>query len=136
MPFDGAASPAYEPLGKIDQIIDLLESPAKWCKGAERNRSGQYCLRGAAIAVGGLDQLEPVLLGAVHQVAGRQFRRIEEFNDHPKTTHAQVLRVLHRARDNLAEGNVKYPAEAAVAAIRRRAIGPGWVSGFWQRCLG
>jgi len=136
MPFDGAGSAAYPTLEKIDQILDLLGSPAKWCKGSERNRAGQYCIRGAAIAVGGLELVEPAILGAIHQIAGRHFRRLEEFNDFPKTTHAQVLKVLHRARDNLVGGRVGYPVAVPAVYPRQGAFGEGWLGGMWQRCFG
>jgi hypothetical protein len=134
MPFDGRASPAYEHLDKIDRVIDLLASPAKWCKGSERNRAGQYCIRGALIAVGGLELLEPAILGAIHQLAGRGFRRIEEFNDHPRTTHAQVLKVLAGARDNIVAGNLG-PVAPRRGAVRYAVLG-GWVGGIWERCFG
>jgi hypothetical protein len=134
MPFDGTQSPRFEPLGKIDEVIDLLGSPVKWCKGSERNRAGQYCIRGAMIAVGALEMLEPAVLGAIHQVAGRGFRRIEEFNDYPRTTHAQVLKVLNRARDNIAGGNLA-PA-APVRGAHPRVVFEEWVSSVWEKCFG
>ena len=82
-------------------MIDLLETPDRWCKGALRSHDGRYCIRGAIRAVSGSDVLEPAILHAIGQVAGRRFRRIEAFNDHPNTTHDQVVAVLARARNNL-----------------------------------
>lgn len=105
MPFDGVGFP-NQSLLKIDEVIDLLATPEKWCKGALRSHDGRYCIRGAVRAVDAADVLEPVILDAIGQVAGRRFRRIESFNDHPNTSHDQVLAVLHRTRDNLSAGRV------------------------------
>jgi len=101
MPFDGAGFGYNESLRKLDTVIDLLETPDRWCKGALRSHDGRYCIRGAIRAVSGSDVLEPAILQAIGQVAGRRFRRIEAFNDHPNTTHDQVVSVLARARSNL-----------------------------------
>src|SRR5260221_7952122 len=102
MPFDGIGYISSEPLHKIDAVIDLLSTPDKWCKGALRSHDGRYCIRGAVMSVGATDALEPVILHAIGEVAGRRFRRIESFNDYPNTTHEQIVAVLHRARDNMA----------------------------------
>jgi hypothetical protein len=104
MPFDGVDYVSSEPLRKIDTVIDLLSTPDKWCKGALRSHDGRYCIRGAVMSVGATDQLEPAILQAIGEVAGRRFRRIESFNDYPNTTHEQVVTVLQRARDNMAGG--------------------------------
>jgi hypothetical protein len=101
MPFDGAGFSYNESLQKLDTVIHLLETPDRWCKGALRSHDGRYCIRGAIRAVSGSDVLEPAILNAIGQVAGRRFRRIEAFNDHPNTTHDQVVAVLARARNNL-----------------------------------
>jgi hypothetical protein len=104
MPFDGVGYVSSEPLRKIDVVIDLLGTPDKWCKGALRSHDGRYCIRGAVMSVGATDQLEPAILQAIGEVAGRRFRRIESFNDYPNTTHEQVVAVLQRARDNMVDG--------------------------------
>ena len=101
MPFDGAGFGYDTSLQKLDAVIDLLETPDRWCKGALRSHDGRYCIRGAIRAVNGSDVLEPAILQAIGQVAGRRYRRIEAFNDHPHTTHDQVVAVLARARSNL-----------------------------------
>ncbi len=129
MPFDGTGAPAYEQLDKLDRVIDILGSPSRWCKGSERNRRGQYCIRGALIAVDALPLLEPVILKSIHQVAGRHFRRIEEFNDHPRTTHGQVVAVLSHTRENLIAGGL---GPAAPPAHFAPGFG-GWVSRMVQR---
>jgi hypothetical protein len=113
MPFDGAGFNYGEPLQKLDLVMDLLETPDRWCKGALRSHDGRYCIRGAIRAVSASDLLEPAILQAIGQVAGRRYRRIEAFNDHPHTTHDQVVAVLARARNNLSGG-------ASIAASRLR----------------
>src|SRR5205807_5077933 len=72
--------------------------------GALRSHDGRYCIRGAVRAVGGGEALEPVILQAIGEVAGKRFCRIESFNDHPNTSHAQILAVLTRARENITAG--------------------------------
>lgn len=128
MPFDGLQFVDHESLDKMERVIDLISTPAKWCKGSERNRAGQYCIRGAMIAAGALETLEPVVLQSIHEVAGRHFRRIEEFNDHPRTTHCQVIEVLDRARTKIVEGKIAGPP-----ASRSRANEGGWLGVLWQR---
>src|SRR5262250_3709456 len=105
MPFDGAGFGYDASLQKLDTVIDLLETPDRWCKGALRSDDGRYCIRGAIRAVSGSELLEPAILQAIGQVAGRRYRRIEAFNDHPHTTHDQVVAVLARTRNNLAGGS-------------------------------
>lgn len=104
MPFDGVGFSSPKSLDQIDAVIERLATPDKWCKGALRSHDGRYCIRGAVRAVGGAEVLEPVILQAIGEVAGSRFGRIESFNDHPNTSHAQVIAVLERARDNIAAG--------------------------------
>ena len=104
MPFDGVGFVVDESVDKLDSVIDLLGTPDRWCKGALRSHDGRYCIRGAIRAVNGAELLEPAILQAIGEVAGRRFRRIESFNDYPNTTHEQVVSVLQRARDNMAGG--------------------------------
>ena len=106
MPFDGVGFISTEPVRKIDEVIDLIGTPDKWCKGALRSHDGRYCIRGAVRAVDAAEVLEPTILEAIGQVAGKRFRRIESFNDHPNTSHEQVMAVLDRARENLILGRV------------------------------
>ena len=104
MPFDGVGFVADESLQKIDDVIGLLATPDKWCKGALRSHDGRYCIRGAVRSVDAADVLEPTILQAIGEVAGKRFRRIESFNDHPNTSHEQVITVLHRARETIQAG--------------------------------
>jgi hypothetical protein len=129
MPFDGLAFVDQESLDKVERVIDLISTPAKWCKGSERNRAGQYCIRGAMIAAGALDTLEPIILQSIHELAGRHFRRIEEFNDHPRTTHCQVVEVLDRARTKIIDGKIGAPLMQG----RNGAPEGGWLAMLRQR---
>lgn len=98
MPFDGVGFAGNETLEKIDAVIDLLGTPNHWCKGA-MTRGPRYCIRGAVRAVGADHRVNTVILQAIHEIAGKRFRRIESFNDHPNTSHEQVLAILSRARE-------------------------------------
>lgn len=123
MPFDGVGYVANPPLQKLDAVIDLLSAPEKWCKGALRSHDGRYCIRGAVRAVDAAEVLEPAILQAIGEVAGKRFRRIESFNDHPNTSHEQVLSVLLRARDHIGSGGGAPPALEARPASRLAAWG-------------
>jgi hypothetical protein len=123
MPFDGIGFIGNESVRKIDEVIDLLGTPDRWCKGALRSHDGRYCIRGAVRAVDAADALEPSILEAIGQVAGKRFRRIESFNDHPNTSHEQVLAVLYRARENLGSGNAATVGERVAQRPSRFA---GW----------
>src|SRR5581483_631735 len=121
MPFDGVGFIGSESVRKMDEVIDLLGTPEKWCKGALRSHDGRYCIRGAVRAVDAADVLEPSILEAIGQVAGKRFRRIESFNDHPNTSHEQVLAVLYRARENLSSGQTGAVGERMAQAPSRFA---------------
>jgi hypothetical protein len=130
MPFDGAGFGYNESLHKLDTVIDLLETPDRWCKGALRSHDGRYCIRGAIRAVSGSDVLEPAILQAIGQVAGRRFRRIEAFNDHPNTTHDQVVSVLARARSNLGSNREGRPSMGLASRLRQPAL---WLRAWCNR---
>jgi DNA-directed RNA polymerase subunit K/omega len=104
MPFDGVGFAVGDRVSKIDQIIDLLATPDRWCKGQFKNPDGSYCIRGAMMAVQADEALKPVVLQAIHDVTGQRYWRIESFNDHPYTRYAQVRRVLARARQLVVDG--------------------------------
>ena len=133
MPFDGVGFIGNESVRKLDEVIDLLATPDKWCKGALRSHDGRYCIRGAVRAVDAAAALEAPILEAIGQVAGRRFRRIESFNDHPNTSHEQVLAVLTRARDNLLMGRVGVVGERVEQAPSRLAAWRGAVFGWFGR---
>ncbi|HTT81525.1 MAG TPA: hypothetical protein VMF86_17800 [Stellaceae bacterium] len=128
MPFDGVGFISDDPLHKIDAVIDLLSTPDKWCKGALRSHDGRYCIRGAVRVVDAADVLEPMILRAIGEVAGKRFRRIESFNDHPNTSHDQVIAVLNRARDHIGAG-------VPTGAIERLAATPASRLAAWRGAL-
>jgi hypothetical protein len=106
MPLDGTELGVLEnnPLAKIGEVERLLINEQRWCKGRLRDQNGRYCLAGAIQAVDARQILEPIILRAAREVGGKRYWRIESFNDNRHTTHADVLRVLHRARENIIAG--------------------------------
>lgn len=106
MPFDGIDAFDNHPLAKLGAVERLLATEQQWCKGRLRDAHGRHCLVGAIEAVGGRQVLQKVVLQAAREVSGKRYWRIEFFNDDPRTTHADVLQVLRRARENLIEGMI------------------------------
>jgi hypothetical protein len=106
MPFDGIDAFDNHPLAKLGAVERLLATEQQWCKGRLRDAHGRHCLVGAIEAVGGRQVLQKVVLQAAREVSGKRYWRIEFFNDDPRTTHADVLQVLHRTRENLVAGMI------------------------------
>jgi len=107
MPFDeGRYRERDDPLEKLDKVIALLATEDRWCKFFGLSGDGRRCLWGALWAEDAAAILEAPVLRAVRQVTGFPFESVDAFNDHPATTHATVLTVLHRVRhgsvDNVA----------------------------------
>ena len=131
MPFDGVAAP-FNYLAKFEQVIDLVETPNHWIKHSYNTPWGGYCLKEALNVVGVAEMFEPVILKAAEELMQREFCCIESFNDHPLTTHGEVINVLHHVRDNLLAGNIRLspamPRPAFVAAENR-----GWVPALWRK---
>jgi hypothetical protein len=117
MPLDGTGLQILgDPrLDKLAQVERLLIDERRWCKRRLRDEYGRYCFVGAMQAVEARQSLDPIILRAARQVGGRRYWRVESFNDHPHTKHADVLRVLQRAREiilaSMIEGNPRprYP---------------------------
>ena len=109
MPLDGTEYGFLgdHPLAKLGAVERLLASEQQWCKGRLRDRDGRHCLVGAMQAVDARQLLEPIILRAAREVGGRRYWRVESFNDNPRTTHADVLRVLRRARENIIAGMIE-----------------------------
>src|SRR5262245_11868768 len=103
MPLDGTELEAIgnSILTKLRAVERLLINEQQWCKGGLRDKDGCFCLVGAMQAVEGRKLLNPIILRAIRDVDGKRYWRIESFNDHPRTTHTDVLRVLRRARENV-----------------------------------
>ena len=102
MPFDGdiksfeqIITPVIETEAQamIARARARISAPQKWVKGTLRSH-GRMCLLGA---------LEPEMWTAVGfveramRLEGHRFSSIPHFNDHPKTRHADVIKVLDRA---------------------------------------
>jgi len=109
MPLDGTELEAFgnSPLAKLGAVERLLINEQQWCKGRLRDKDGRFCLAGAMQAVEARRLLDPIILRAIREVGGKRYWRIESFNDHPSTTHADVLRVLRRARENVIAGMIE-----------------------------
>jgi hypothetical protein len=116
MPFDGTGLEGrITVLEKMDKVVDLLSREDRWCKQQLRSYDGRRCILGAMVAADATIALKEPILLAIRQVTGRDYLRIEMFNDHPLTTHALVVKVLHQARENIVNGLVDYPRARAVA---------------------
>ena len=109
MPFDGTDLGFFEnhPLTKLGAVERLLATKQLWCKHQLRDRDGRYCLVGAMEAVKAREMLEPIILRAAREVGGRHYWRIEFFNDDSGTSHADILRVLSLARENIIANIIK-----------------------------
>lgn len=109
MPLDGTELGVIEnnTLTKLGELERLLINEQRWCKGKLRDKDGRYCLVGAMQAVEARQLLQPFILRAAREVGGKRYWRIESFNDNPHTTHADVLRVLRRARENIIAGMIE-----------------------------
>ncbi|MBV8525463.1 MAG: hypothetical protein JOY71_25620 [Acetobacteraceae bacterium] len=103
MPLDGTEFALLEghPLAKLSAVERLLATRQQWCQGKMRDEEGRHCLVGAMEAAQARQTLEPIILRAAREVGGKRYWRIEFFNDDPRTSHADVLRVLRRARENI-----------------------------------
>jgi len=124
MPFDGTGYESrIDALDKIDKVIDLLAREDRWCKQQLRSYDGRRCILGAMMAADATVALKEPILLAIRQVTGRDYLRIEMFNDHPLTTHGLMLRVLHQARDNVIRGVMERPANTTPAPTATRWAG-------------
>lgn len=124
MPFDGTGYEGrIEALDKMDKVIDLLAREDRWCKQQLRSYDGRRCILGAMMAADATVALKEPILLAIKQITGRDYLRIEMFNDHPLTTHGLVLRVLNQARENIINGVAERPMAMATANA-----GTSWVT--------
>jgi hypothetical protein len=103
MPLDDTRWPQKSrALADMDHVIALLNEEHRWCQKHLRIGNAR-CILGAMhdAGPGATERLKPVVLQAIRQVTGRDDQRIEDFNDHPLTTHARVVTVLRQARVNI-----------------------------------
>src|ERR1700733_11876404 len=116
MPFDGTGHEGrIDALDKMDKVIDLLSREDRWCKQQLRSYDGRRCILGAMMAADATIALKEPILLAIKQVTGRDYLRIEMFNDHPLTTHGTVVKVLERARENIVAGVTERPRSGPVS---------------------
>src|SRR5690242_14795942 len=106
MPFDGLDAFDNHPIAKLGAVERMLATEQQWCKGRLRDAHGRHCLVGAIEAVGARLVLQKPILQAAREVSGKRYWRIEFFNDDPRTTHADVLQVLRRTRENMIAGMI------------------------------
>ncbi len=128
MPFDGlpASLPAEtrRRLASLDRAMALIDAPKKWCKRAHIDHAGRRCIRGALRQTPAALDLEHLVAGVIREAwiaALTDFPDpllIAGFNDHPKTSHADVMRVLAAARLRLL-GIGAPPAPAALSLWQR-----------------
>lgn len=124
MPFDGREfAPRIDAMEKIDRVIEQLPTEDRWCKGALYTVDGRRCILGAMQAVNGAMTLKQPILQAIHEVTGRRYTAIETFNDRRTTTHAQVVAVLKRARQDIIDGTAGFTPSAARMSWFRRLVG-------------
>lgn len=120
MPFDGREySSRVDALEKIDRVIEQIPSEERWCKGALYTVDGRRCILGAMQAVNGAMTLKQPILQAIQEVTGRHYSAIETFNDRRATTHAQVVAVLQRARQDILDGTAGCEAPTHTFWLKR-----------------
>ena len=125
MPFDGKDFQPIAAVAKLDRVIALIDTPEKWCQGSVVDYDGRMCIVGA-ISHLGRDSVAPLgLFGpvahAIAEITGRAMP-IEAFNDHPRTTHKLVMKVLHRTRENLIAGATREWCKDVPKRSRLRAL--------------
>jgi hypothetical protein len=104
MPLDGTDFVENPALAKLNRVERLLATEQRWCKGRLRDAEGRRCLIEAITAVDGRQELARPIIRAAREVSGKHYWRIESFNDDPRTTHRDVLRVLQRVRESMVIG--------------------------------
>lgn len=124
MPFDPVHHELrLDALERIERVIDLLDSEERWCKGKLRTDEGRFCILGAVREADAELLLYGPILRAIREVTGHAYRQIEKFNDSWLTTHALVIDVLERARQDLESGTAANTA-AASPIFRQSATRP------------
>ncbi len=107
MPFDPVHQQfRLEAIARIDRVIDLLNEQESWCKGKLRTEDGRLCILGAVREADAELYLYGPILRAIREVTGHAYHQIEKFNDSWLTSHALVLDVLERTREDLGVGVV------------------------------
>jgi hypothetical protein len=73
----------------------LIGTPDKWCKGTYHSNSGGHCMIGSLFAIAGTGITETHPSVQYLQYGCTTF--IWAFNDHPQTTHADVMAAFDKA---------------------------------------
>lgn len=107
MPLDSLEFSLNPILAKLGTVERLLATERQWCKGRLRDGEGRLCLVGAIEAAECWPDVARLILRAAREVSGKRYWRIESFNDDPRTTHADVLAALRRARQHIVAGMAK-----------------------------
>jgi hypothetical protein len=131
MPFDGVYDPRKQYLlEKLEAVSVLLASEDVWCQQRLRDRNGRRCLLGALIDARARTILyRPVLKAAIAET-GRDYTRIESFNDDPATTFATIRAVLDSVQGQILTGQVPDgPLQRIACSLherisQRRAVEP------------
>jgi hypothetical protein len=106
---------------KSTRFIALLATEDRWCKFFAESSAGRRCLWGAIWAEDAATVLNAPILDAIKEVAGRHYESIDAFNDHPATTHATVLKVLHQAPEHAKHDAVS----RSTVPVGARTVGAG-----------
>jgi len=105
MPFDGIHDERRQYLlDRLDAVAHLLACERLWCKRHLRQRDGSRCLLGALIDAKARWLLHRPLLGAVREITGATYLRVESFNDAADTDFTLVRLVLDHLRVTLISG--------------------------------
>ena len=124
MPFDNPVPVEVTPVTILDNMLQRLATPDKWCQRSlvEFNILGEpvsSCILGAiqlaecgkgdrknqGLATGLFRQIQSPAAKEVYLRLHRAIGDVVGFNDNPKTTHADVMHLLSRTRDSFAGGS-------------------------------
>ena len=102
MPFDALTLPDTEASLLIERAMALIANPKRWGKGMHVGRR-KHCMMEALVAANGYRFAAPfgdareALESAIAARTGYSDLAIHVWNDHPATTHADVLAVMREA---------------------------------------
>lgn len=78
----------------------LIDTPEKWGKGTYEPGPDCYCVVGALKAANGWSEFEvwnTKAINALYSACDDRFEGIVDLNDHPDTTHADIMALIDRA---------------------------------------
>ena len=127
MPFDGTSFHRSDAIGRLDRAIGLLAHEDLWVKRALETADGRRCIMGALRAANA-ETLEPFVCHAIEEFVGKRLT-VVAFNDHHATTHAMVMQVLGRARQLIAESEIKLQYAAPPTSRLPKSWLLAWLKG-------